>query len=611
MTRRKRKRKSETTISAAREEKKPKNDFQNSESDIDVKNLECEICRAKFPKKIILMQHIQLMHLETSRNFHAKYVIPSYFQKTEKDLKTHISSVHEEKKPFKCGMCKSKFSEKKSLTRHMVLIHKAEKSIIKCKVCHAVFTELTDLKRHVALAHEGKFVKAESSESTKKSKLGYRIKDLKKLFECKLCSKKFETNLKLEKHVKVVHKGMNLKRVFEGKGENSGSDTEDNNNSDEFVTKTNKIQRLEIANDEAKKTLNKASSAKKALEESKDLNDEHVQIQNFTYAIEGAMLRWDLKEFLKVVPVNNTVELEKRENQLQTEAALNKSLKESLSKYRKSNQDFEGKGENSGSDYEDQLEGDTDTEDNCVKCVEKNSKVQAIEIENADAKNKLEALEESKYQENYNGCVECEAKNSKIQALEIANDEEKNKLKTEVASVKKVLEESKSNAKVELEKVENQLQTEVASAKKALEESKANAKVELEKVENQLHTEVASNKSLEESLSRYRILNQDAKSKLEAMEELSNKFRKITQDWAIKVYQSNPSNEDLAKLLSLEPEKLFEKYEQITKFNESNMFKVEEIDYARKDDKLNLQILQRELYEKELDKIMDNAFRRS
>ena len=234
------------------------------------------------------------------------------------------------------------------------------------------------------------------------------------------------------------------------------------------------------------------------------------------------------------------------ENQLQTEAALNKSLKESLSKYRKSNQDFEGKGENSGSDYEDQLEGDTDTEDNCVKCVEKNSKVQAIEIENADAKNKLEALEESKYQENYNGCVECEAKNSKIQALEIANDEEKNKLKTEVAS-----------------------------AKKALEESKANAKVELKKVENQLQTEAASNKSLEELLSRYRILNQDAKNKLEAMEELSNKFRKITQDWAIKVYQSNPSNEDLAKLLSLEPEKLFEKYEQITKFNESNMVKTQ------------------------------------
>ena len=589
----KRKRKLKPIISAAHKEKNPK------------MTMECEICRSKFSTKIILMQHIQLMHLETRQKFPCQ--ICNTILLSEKDLKTHISLVHEEKKPFKCGMCKSKFSENKSLNRHMVLMHKAEKSIVKCKVCHAVFTELDDLKRHLASAHEGKFVKAESSESTKKSKLGYNIKDLKKWFECKLCSKKFESNLKLEKHVKVVHKGMNLKRVFEGKGENSGSDIEDNDNSVEFATKTNKIQRLEMANDEAKKKLDKAASSNKALEESKDLNDKKVQIQNFTYAIEGAMLRWDLKEFLKVVPVNNTesfdtMELEKMENQLQTEAALNKSLKESLSRYRKSKQVFEDKGENSGSDYEDQSKGDT--KDNCA---EKNSKIQAIAIENGDAKNMLEALEESniKHSENYNSCVECEGKNSKIQALEIANDEEKNKLKTEVASAKKALEESKANAKVELEKVENQLQTEVASVKKALEESKANAKVELEKVENQLQNEVASNKSLEESLSRYRILNQDAKNKLEAMEELSNKFRKISQDWAIKVYQSNPSNEDLAKLLSLEPKKLFKKYEQISKFNESNMVKVEEIDYAMKEKKLNLQILQRELYEKELDKIMD------
>ena len=537
----------------------------------EIESLEDETPQAKFSQK-----NIQFMHPEKSQKFRCQICNTTLL--SEKDLKTHTSSVHEEKKPFKCGMCKSKFSEKNSLNRHMVLMHKAEKSVVKCKVCHAVFTELDDLKRHLASAHEGKFVKAESSESTKKSKLGYNIKDLKKWFECKLCSKKFESNLKLEKHVKVVHKGMNLKRVFEGKGENSGSDIEDNDNSVEFATKTNKIQRLEMANDEAKKKLDKAASSNKALEESKDLNDKKVQIQNFTYAIEGAMLRWDLKEFLKVVPVNNTesfdtMELEKMENQLQTEAALNKSLKESLSRYRKSKQVFEDKGENSGSDYEDQSKGDT--KDNCA---EKNSKIQAIAIENGDAKNMLEALEESniKHSENYNSCVECEGKNSKIQALEIANDEEKNKLKTEVAS-----------------------------AKKALEESKANAKVELEKVENQLQNEVASNKSLEESLFRYRILNQDAKNKLEAMEELSNKFRKISQDWAIKVYQFNPSNEDLAKLLSLEPKKLFKKYEQISKFNESNMVKVEEIDYAMKEKKLNLQILQRELYEKELDKIMD------
>ena len=97
-------------------------------------------------------------------------------------------------------------------------------------------------------------------------------------------------------------------------------------------------------------------------------------------------------------------------------------------------------------------------------------------------------------------------------------------------------------------------------------------------MENQLKIEAASKKSLEA----------------------------LRQEWAVKVYQSDQRNEDLVNLLSLEPEKLFKKYEQIMKFNDSNIVKVEgEIDDTMKDKKLNLQILQRELYEKELDGIMD------
>ena len=61
-------------------------------------------------------------------------------------------------------------------------------------------------------------------------------------------------------------------------------------------------------------------------------------------------------------------------------------------------------------------------------------------------------------------------------------------------------------------------------------------------MKTQLQTEVASKLSLEES----RI-----------------KYRKLKQLLATKIFQSNPSNEDLDNLLSLEPEKLFEKYEQI------------------------------------------------
>ena len=101
----------------------------------------------------------------------------------------------------------------------------------------------------------------------------------------------------------------------------------------------------------------------------------------------------------------------------------------------------------------------------------------------------------------------------------------------------------------------------------------------MEKVEKQLKIEAASKKSLEE----------------------------LRQDWAVKVYQSDRKNENLVNLLSLEPEKLFKKYEEIMKSNDSNLVKVEEghDNSAIKDKRLTLQILQRDLYEKELHEIMD------
>jgi len=225
----------------------------------------------------------------------------------------------------------------------------------------------------------------------------------------------------------------------------------------------------------------------------------------------------------------------------------------------------------------------SEDKNDCAEYVEKTSQIQTLEITKTKLETELasvkKALEESK--------IDCVEKTNKIQALRFA----KAKFETEVASTQKALEEKKvecieKNSKIQtLEISEIKLKTEITSAQKALEESKAEAKVELEKVEHQLQTEVASKKSLEES---------------------NTKYRKLRQDWAVKVYQSDPRNEDLDNLLSLEPEKLFKKYEQIMKFNDSNVVKVEgEIDDTMKGKKLNLQIQQRELYEKEVDGIMD------
>ena len=154
----------------------------------------------------------------------------------------------------------------------------------------------------------------------------------------------------------------------------------------------------------------------------------------------------------------------------------------------------------------------------------------------------------------------------------------KQKLEGEVAESKKLEESNTTNRKY---------RQDWASVKKAIEESKAVSKVELAKMKIQLQMEVASKSSLEES----RI-----------------KYRNLKQLLATKILHSNPSNEDLDNLLSLEPEKLFKKYEQITKSGtNSDRIKLEETVETLQDvkNKLKFQTAQRGNYEKQLSEIRE------
>lgn len=110
------------------------------------------------------------------------------------------------------------------------------------------------------------------------------------------------------------------------------------------------------------------------------------------------------------------------------------------------------------------------------------------------------------------------------------------------------------------------------------------------------------------------IANDEKKTKLEteiacrnAFEESNTKYRRLRQGWAIKVFQSDPSNEDLDNLLSLEPEKLFKKYEQVMKETNTGRIKLEETTETLQDVKikLKLQTEQREIYEKQLSEVRE------
>ena len=59
-------------------------------------------------------------------------------------LKTHIASVHEEKKPFKCELCNYMCSRKSFLKTHSASVHE-EKNVSSTK---------SELNRHFASAHK-------------------------------------------------------------------------------------------------------------------------------------------------------------------------------------------------------------------------------------------------------------------------------------------------------------------------------------------------------------------------------------------------------------------------------------------------------------------------
>ena len=231
--------------------------------------------------------------------------------------------------------------------------------------------------------------------------------------------------------------------------------------------------------------------------------------------------------------------------------------------------------------------------------------------------------------------------------LEMLNQEEKMKWKVEadmnkikIADLEISITNFRSNSKLELEKQKQELSVESAMNKmliqkkmnlqleadmntakidkleKFIEKAQQDAKCELEKQKQEkinLKKEVGMKNSiiedLEESLEK---AQQDAKRDLEKMkQELSLKSamtnintpeqkesdvkaRKITNKLVVKIF--NVIGEDLESLMSLKPEELISRYEQVT-----NSDKVEEISENLADlkNKLNLQNIQKEAYEKQ------------
>ena len=168
-------------------------------SDKDEKQFTCEICNKVFSSKGKLKSHITIVH-EGRKPFTR--------------LKAHIDSVHEKKKPFLCETCNERFKTKQILLRHIASKH-IRKGPYQCATCNSEFEEKRGLNEHVSSVHGGiNPFKCDLCESTfarqnglNRHKRSVHEKTTTFLY-CQICNKGFSQKHHLKSHIAIVHEGI-------------------------------------------------------------------------------------------------------------------------------------------------------------------------------------------------------------------------------------------------------------------------------------------------------------------------------------------------------------------------------------------------------------------
>ena len=120
--------------------------------------------------------------------------------KQKKSLYRHIRIVHEGERLFQCSLCEYSFSQKTHLSRHIAVVHEGKKSF-KCSICDSTFSRKENLNSHLKSVHE---------EIVKKEEV--KPEDPLELFQCSVCSYNSNHSHAVKQHFARVHEG---KKPFE------------------------------------------------------------------------------------------------------------------------------------------------------------------------------------------------------------------------------------------------------------------------------------------------------------------------------------------------------------------------------------------------------------
>ena len=133
------------------------------------------------------------------------------------NLQSHVSSVHEKKKRvgkiWKCSVCDESFSRNKTLTTHMAEVHDIKrKTIWNCSLCEETFSKNKDLEFHRKTVHKIEVVyecplcnKKSESDIKERKHLTLKHPEVEKPFECPTCKVLFKLRKSLNYHIANVH----------------------------------------------------------------------------------------------------------------------------------------------------------------------------------------------------------------------------------------------------------------------------------------------------------------------------------------------------------------------------------------------------------------------
>lgn len=193
--------------------------FCESEKENQVKQIfKCDICHKEFPKKMKLKNHISSVH--DDKKPHKCELCPSYFsQKSfltmhinsaheksddhEKEyvqnspLNTHISPIHEGKKPHVCDICNKSYGKKDELDQHFCSSSPEKDNSLNLDILRVPLENMSTPKTKLTKKTRILFPSGKNHTLS--------VHDDKKPYKCEVCLSHFGQKSFLTMHIKSVH----------------------------------------------------------------------------------------------------------------------------------------------------------------------------------------------------------------------------------------------------------------------------------------------------------------------------------------------------------------------------------------------------------------------